>query len=154
MAKNSPSTSTPPTFNKQEIFDIASVHLIRQDKRSVYPTPTSIVGETGCAYRGDGGCACAIGALIPDDKYDPAMENHSVWSLIEAFPAALAHLGVTKGSNDNGFLGQLQGVHDGSGPIRWPAALRNLAKEHGLTTSAMDNFIAENPIGISTPLAA
>jgi len=39
----------------------------------------SVNEEGGCMYRGDGGCKCAIGFLIPDKKYNQEeMEGESV----------------------------------------------------------------------------
>jgi len=59
-------------LTKQETFDKVAVHLIKQGKQSV----SGYSG--GCAYRGDNGLRCAVGALIPDDLYDDEMDNEGI----------------------------------------------------------------------------
>lgn len=66
----------------QQIFDKVAAHLIAQGRpaRDVF---------NSCKYRlptFDGRVLmCAIGALIPDDKYDPAMEGLDVYGLLSSF---------------------------------------------------------------------
>jgi hypothetical protein len=52
----------------QEIFDYVIQRLLEQGKRSM-------TGEEGCKYRGDGGTRCALGWLIPDDRYHAEMDD-------------------------------------------------------------------------------
>jgi len=58
---------------QQAVFDRVSTHLRKQGKPSV----TILSGDTTftCAYRGDDGLQCSAGCLIPDDMYDPQMDN-------------------------------------------------------------------------------
>lgn len=58
-------------MTNQELFDTCLNHLRKQGKRSVNST-----GD--CLYRAPDGSMCAVGALIPDDKYSPDFENRSV----------------------------------------------------------------------------
>lgn len=51
----------------QETFNIVKEHLLKQQCRAL--------GRGGCAYRGAEGRKCAIGCLIPDDKYTPDLEG-------------------------------------------------------------------------------
>lgn len=67
---------------------------------------------TVCLYRGDGtpesATRCAVGCLIPDDLYDPAMESVDALDLIDTF-------GVLQGyfyGVDTGFLRAAQTLHD------------------------------------------
>ena len=64
-------------MTKQEAFDQMVAHL-RQQKAFSFRTIDE--DEDGpyyqCAYRGEGGVACAVGCLIPDELYSPAFENH------------------------------------------------------------------------------
>jgi hypothetical protein len=55
------------------MFDKMVAHL-REQKAFSAQSPNSMA----CSYRGAGGTKCAIGALIPDDKYDPDFEGHAV----------------------------------------------------------------------------
>lgn len=47
-------------------------HLAKQRAKS---SVTLINGQEVCRYRGEDGMMCAVGCLIPDDKYDPEMEG-------------------------------------------------------------------------------
>lgn len=42
--------------------------------------------NTNCAYRGDGGNACAAGAFIPDALYVPCMEGVLIYNLLANRP--------------------------------------------------------------------
>lgn len=57
---------TLPT-DPQEIFNRVCAHLVGMKERSMRAT-------IKCAYRGDNGAKCAIGCLIPDDKYNSDIE--------------------------------------------------------------------------------
>ena len=89
-------------MNHQEAFDIAARHLLVQGKRS-------LTSDGACAYRGEGGLKCAIGALIPDDQYDPKMENWEVGIILtESFcPPILKSQDLKED-----FLQDMQGIHD------------------------------------------
>jgi len=52
----------------QTIFDTVVDHLFTQGRPAV-------AGNGFCAYRGANGAKCAVGILIPDDLYDPKMDN-------------------------------------------------------------------------------
>lgn len=66
----------PAEITGQTLFDKAVVHLFDQGR------PAHIhrdgVKTSTCAYRGGGTTACAVGCLIPDDRYVPEMEEHTV----------------------------------------------------------------------------
>lgn len=61
----------------QQTFETVARHLFAQGKRSMRPAPD----EGTCAYRGEDGCKCAIGVLIPDDQYTEGMEYNTVFGL-------------------------------------------------------------------------
>jgi len=116
---------------RQEIFEIGARHLLNQGERS------ERLGKTGdmfCSYRGDEGRKCVIGALIPDDKYDPNMEERGVYSLLIDFPECLDVV------DDEFFLTSLQQIHDRNLPISWKEKLYNLGKEWNLDTSFLDSL--------------
>jgi hypothetical protein len=75
-----PAAKPITSYTLQEAFDAMVNHLRRQGK------PSQMVIDDGrlvCAYRGDDGCACAVGALIPDDQYNPTLERHSLSSIYD-----------------------------------------------------------------------
>lgn len=99
-------------MNNQEAFDLMVNHLITQGRAAADDN-----GE--CLYRGPEGTKCAVGILIPDDKYTPAMENLNPYQLVE-------HHGLDFGDVETGFLYDAQNrLHDI--PAREPR----------------DNFVAE-----------
>lgn len=53
-------------------------HLTKQRARSVAVESFLAIGQQRCKYRGANGRMCAVGCLIPDDKYDREMEGASV----------------------------------------------------------------------------
>lgn len=114
----------------QEVFDTVARHLLRQGRRST--RLHKMWGRVQNAYRGDDGLSCAIGCLIPDKRYDGAMEGRDIETLIEWFGESLP-----------GFfgrytilLGDLQEVHDIRLPLVWKDALVVVAVDHGLSYNA------------------
>ena len=89
-------------MNKQEMFTKVWLGLQAQGWRQ------SIIGTT-CRYRGPEGLKCAIGHLIPDDKYQSDWESSSIGYLLGRFPL-LVGLHVTQ--EDVAFLEHLQRAHD------------------------------------------
>jgi len=109
----------------QEAFDISANHLLTQGEPSYMDGSTSL-----CAYRGENGKMCAIGALIPDDEYQEEMEYKSVDDLFDDYEEALPSINQL----DRGFLATLQRIHDVQPVEFWPFHLKKLADNNGLTT--------------------
>ena len=128
-------------MNKQLIFDTAVNGIRKQGKRSV-----DDIGR--CMYRGPNGCKCAVGHMIPDDKYDSFIEN-----LPAAHPSVLQRIDKKFEISDDQtpdertFLKELQQCHDLGDFGRQPemteglaqneefyveAAFERFAKHHGL----------------------
>lgn len=96
-------------MNRQEAFDIAAKHLLDQGKKA-YRDDGTPFSAPSCAYRSpEGGLKCAIGALIPDEEYDPRFEGQNAAVLLRQSycPAVLKSGDLTKD-----FLQALQCVHD------------------------------------------
>ena len=65
----------------QEIFDTVYRHFIIEKQRFSFETQAS--GEfEACRYRGPNGEKCAVGLFLPDDEYNPEMENAQLRTLI------------------------------------------------------------------------
>jgi hypothetical protein len=112
-------------MNNQQVFNTVVQHLLSQREAS----ETTHDGETCCAYRGDGGLKCAIGALIPDEIYKNSFEGQTLAYLLTD-NSGLEELfdGV-----DTQLLFDLQNVHDGSNSRRWELALRRVGLDHSLS---------------------
>ncbi len=63
---------------KREYLDL----LLKSADDGTFPSTSG--SFDACLYRGPNGKKCAIGILIPDDKYDPEFENASTSSVIAA----------------------------------------------------------------------
>jgi hypothetical protein len=79
-----------------------------------------------CLYRGPKGKKCAIGALIPDEKYESSFETHDVSSN----PMIAKAAGLR--SNQLYLAQYLQTIHDGTHANGWRKALQDLAKAEKL----------------------
>jgi len=93
---------------KQEIFNIVKEHLLTQGEQS-----KRYDGEV-CRYRtfkDDKVLKCAIGVLIPDEMYEPAMDPNGFRNLVGKFPFLKEVFGITS-ERDYHFFGALQLVHD------------------------------------------
>lgn len=57
--------------SKQEWLDV----LVSKSKAGKFPSMKRYDHNNAvCLYRAEGGVACAVGLLIPDDQYDPRMD--------------------------------------------------------------------------------
>jgi protoporphyrinogen oxidase len=119
---------TLATATEQAIFDQVATHMLTQmvcSKKSVREHGDL---HSYCAYRGDDGRKCAIGALIADDEYHPLMDNTG--------DALMMNEAGYFGDIDEArvqFLYDLQRIHDVEPPNLWAAELRSMADKHGLT---------------------
>lgn len=66
----------------QEIYDQVCAHLAKQGRRSMIP----INGKAICAYRGNGGTKCAVGALIPDERNCSAVRGSRTVKPVTFYP--------------------------------------------------------------------
>jgi hypothetical protein len=87
-------------MNRQQLFNTVLDHLRAQGRRSI--------GADGqCRYRGNAGCKCAIGILIPDDRYSPELEGRGAFCI-----AVRDAAGLNCPASSLDFLMQLQQLHD------------------------------------------
>lgn len=111
----------------QEIFNKVAAHLVKQGHRSM-----GVGDHSGdCQYRAANGDMCAVGCLIPEDKYSGVMEGIAVCDMGRAgydfdIPAYF---------NDNlSLLNDLQFLHDTVRVWKTPetliAALNEVANEY------------------------
>ena len=114
--------------SKQETFDLVAAHLLVQNAKSE--------DSYACLYRGPNGRKCAVGVLIPDSDYDPALEGLLANDL--KLTPILNKLGI-----DPELAADLQDVHDSHDPEEWRRKLLDLAAEHGLDDSVVNCALAE-----------
>lgn len=113
----------------QQIFDAVVAHARQQPERAL--------NEFGhCRYRDHYGRKCFVGALIPDELYQPRMENQSVEAVFEFFPEVEAHIiqdDQEHKSSIKFLLIKLQDIHDYYTPEVWEDKFRDLAQQSNLT---------------------
>lgn len=115
-------------MDKQQIFDTVATHLLDQGK-------PALDAEGFCRYRTESGLMCAVGCLIPDEKYTPKIEGIPVGNIPHALP-------FPTDPELLDFLTDLQGYHDSdlrSGLNLWKTAMRALARRHGLNAEVLAN---------------
>ena len=118
--------------SNQETFDIVVAHLRRQGSKAQSRDPTS--GLITCLYRAPDGKRCAAGCLIPDERYEPALELSAVGGTSEAnkYSSNDVTLLIEQLGHDIELVGALQSVHDNSEASDWESKLEQLAADFGL----------------------
>lgn len=119
----------------QELFDRVAEHLLTQGKQAKQGTT--------CVYRAPDGSKCAIGCLIPDEKYIPEFEDVNFsdnsdptdWEEYKA----LLDLAKATGTTERQFslARELQQCHDQSKPDEWRERLTRIAVNSGLSVGCL-----------------
>jgi hypothetical protein len=105
-------------MEKQQAFETVAKHLFTQGEPAT--------DEVGCKYL-YGEMKCAIGCLIPDDKYDAKFENNEVTTIV---------LNTFGGKEeDKGFYGKLQALHDSG--VYYQTSTGRVITEAWATSNAM-----------------
>lgn len=145
---------TPLTM--QQVFDKVARHLLTQRERAVDPSTGQCQYRT--VRRGIPGAVetrelkCAVGCLINDEFYDPAIEGMSAGFVSPNNNTLLAHVleqsGVPVDRPTLDLLHHLQRLHDAS-PVTtpvsdWPIRLRAIAESFGLSAAVVDQCVYEN----------
>lgn len=109
----------------QETFDKVAKHLLTQGQKAM-------VGVQ-CCYRA-GELQCAVGCLIPDELYDPVMEEMPVVynSVLKPVLIQLGYLPERDDSTELSLLMSLQNVHDSVTVDCWRDALERVARDFQL----------------------
>ena len=108
----------------QKVFDKVATHLMEQGVAAVDK-------NNSCKYRTGDGLKCAVGCLIPDNKYTPRLEGGNASHNIETHGMRID--GVWFYTYEfKEFLNSLQMVHD----LRMP--LPEGTEDHGFSDRTMD----------------
>lgn len=112
----------------QEVFDKVAVHLLTQRKKSFCEGDGPRL--VGCMYRNPEGLRCAVGVLIPDNRYNPNLEGVTADNpiVVDALEGICSNIGL---------LMELQCIHDSLPVVEWARELRRVAKFFGLNTKAI-----------------
>ena len=127
-------------LSTQEAYNLACKHLITQGRKSVND-------EDKCVYRDgiiDGKVQmCAVGCLIPDELYEPSMDEEDIvvhTSEIDRVPSYLESDLLGKYHRlkeyfkyvDRNLLNSLQRLHDGQPEWCWKEKLKAIGAEYKL----------------------
>lgn len=126
---------------QQGLFDTVVTHLFTQGRPALITPEDDFDGAVGdCLYRGPNNTKCAVGCLIPDDRYTPDLEN-----LEASNPLVMSAVGAP--AEHGRLMKDLQLAHD-SGAVRddnddrfipkaLASRLRYIAAGYGLDPSAI-----------------
>lgn len=109
-------------MNTREIFEKVRNHLLEQKCRS-------LSDGFRCAYRGENGTKCAVGALIDDRFYDLYLEENSIKDP-RVLVAVEQSIGRELSFREQQMLHDLQNLHDNYSVTDWESDLKHLAEEH------------------------
>lgn len=113
-------------MDNQEAFSKVCIHLATQARRAT--------NSGGCAYHATNGDKCAIGCLIPDDKYYPTIEGKAIDLILsQSYTLASLFKGVSKD-----LLFDLQRMHDDIIISSWFDRLISLRAQYQLKIPAFD----------------
>ena len=119
-------------MNNQEAFDKMVRHLHKQEWKQ------SVDSDGFCAYRGEYGAMCAVGALITDEEYEPSMDDENLTAVM-----LVRRFGLLSGV-DKQLLIEMQDFHDGemkdSSQGECLEYLEDMAKSHGLSNAVLEEI--------------
>ena len=112
-------------MDRQKTYDTIKAHAIKQGKKS---TNGNI-----CLYRDQDGLKCFIGAIIPDELYNPDMEGNDIYRLAtwKQYDNIREYLNITAGDDIN-FLMNVQSIHDTFPVEAWVKMLEMAAQQYHL----------------------
>lgn len=123
----------------QETFDKVATHLLTQNERAmrddrvIDPESLYYDPDNNCAYFNEDGLKCAVGCLIPEDKYSPDIEGKGVHGV-----NTVCNMGWVY--DDISFLCDLQTIHDETPVDMWPDALKTFARDRDLNYNVLAKF--------------
>ena len=111
---------------RQDLFDMAYAGL----KKQGFAQSLDSHGHGQCKYRGRGGLKCAVGHLIPDERYSSSFEGYGA-----ASGAIVEVIGIDHQNDEAAILlVAMQRAHDnGTTPASMQGKLREVAKKYELT---------------------
>lgn len=111
-------------LTRQDIYNRVKKHLLEQNAVAMHDSGN-------CAYLGDGGKKCAIGCMIPADKYEPRFEGLP-FTGDEIRPVLEEVMGRPMDDDDNTLFTALMYCHDNIKVSVWDKELYAIATRNGL----------------------
>lgn len=121
-------------MDQQELFDTVVAHARKQGRKS----EIQIDGKLPrCVYRGCDGLKCFMGALIEDREWRSAWEGMDIMMVLNDYrcpPTLTRRLDLVQ--NTQGFLQDLQNIHDCEEVKDWESHFQGLAQDYDLKYTA------------------
>lgn len=114
----------------EDIFLTVAKHLLTQNAKAYS------VEQEMFMYRGPGNTKCAVGCLIPDDKYQEELEDVSVHE--QTVLSTLGYLDIDQ--DKYGLLQSLQTIHDYDEVDEWEKELYYLGEDYGFSEETLDKL--------------
>ena len=113
-------------MTNQELYNRVVAHLLAQGcAAKEWVVHFRGIQSKLCRYRTADGKKCAVGCLIPDDRYTPDLEGKTATQEPVAAAAGLE-------PHNFQLAARLQCIHDSVEPDQWPKRLKQAAVEFGL----------------------
>ncbi len=122
-------------MTNQDLFNTVYRHLLTQGQKAFI---TLTHGSESCKYRTADGRKCAIGCLIPDNRYSPTLEGKRAYAEIVREAAGITHDQLDLAS-------ALQDVHDYHEPVEWKEQLAQVARRYNLLMPVIQEPIRTVP---------
>ena len=128
----------------QDIFTAAYTQSLKKEKSMYSSSSVHVVNQSqaygNCLYRTDDGKKCFIGAIIPDELYEPSLEHRAGTAVLVSL-ALLPRINYDKmleselntWNDTQALIIRLQKIHDSIPVDQWDICLRKLAEEYHLT---------------------
>lgn len=122
-------TKVPTLFNLKE-FTVEEIVVFVRDKLKAQGGKSFMVNDRGatvCRYRDPNGNCCAVGLLIPEDKYSASLEEQGYSGVLDDL------LGIGEDYEQlvlpqHLILGKLQTIHDCLSVYDWDEAFEELLR--------------------------
>ena len=116
------------TMTMKQIYTKVSKHLLKQNQRSEEGTAT--IGNN-CQYRTGEGLMCAVGCLIPNDKYYSGLEGQDVnkGMVLDTLRGVIGTRWSSSWRKID-LLERLQFIHDQVPVENWSIKLEGLKKDY------------------------
>jgi len=121
-------------YTLQEIFDKVAIHLLTQNSKAIRNKYGSAAYHGYSQFNPEIPAQCAIGCLIPNDKYLREIEGFCVTHLLEFLELQYSN-GLIKP-----LLSTLQDLHDHNDADLWLHNLKYIAKIYKLNILSLEGY--------------
>lgn len=119
-------------YQMQEIFDKIADHLLTQNSKAIRNNYGSAAYHGYSQFNPEILAQCAIGCLIPDNKYSREIEGFGITHLLEFLKLKYYNALIES------LLSDLQNLHDHTSVDSWLYELKLIAENYELNTLVLE----------------